>query len=190
MRDRSRPWFSGRLRRFSNSERGAAAIEFALVAAPFLFVLGSICETGVMLFTEYAMQNAVQDAARTVRTGQAVGANGDPPATAASFKTSICDSVGYLIDCNNKVTVYVDNAPTFATLESNMDEPVIIGPDPSGAAYPVVFNPGGQLAAATVIATYDWNFIFPFMDWIGNINNGDARRLYGMAIFRNEPFGP
>ncbi len=189
MRDQMKSRDGGKLRRFSNSEHGTAAVEFALVAGPFLFVLCCIVETGIMLLTEYVLQNSTQQAARTVRTGQAMGKSGGPPATAASFKTALCDTV-YLVDCDSKVTVYVNSAPTFATLEGNMDEPAEIGPDPAGAAYPVVFNPGAQLQAATVIVTYDWDFVFPFMDVLGNVNDGDARRLYGMAIFRNEPFGP
>jgi Flp pilus assembly protein TadG len=48
------------LRRFGKSQSGAAAVEFALVAGPFFFVLGTIAETGLMLFSEYAIKNSVQ----------------------------------------------------------------------------------------------------------------------------------
>ncbi len=40
-----------------------------------------------------------------------------------------------------------------------------------------------------MIATYDWDFAFPFMDFLGNFGDGSKRRIYGLAIFRNEPFG-
>ncbi|HUR43658.1 MAG TPA: hypothetical protein VMZ01_06110, partial [Aestuariivirga sp.] len=63
-----------------------------------------------------------------------------------------------------------------------------IGPDPSGTPYNAPYEPGGQLAAATDVATYDWDFVFPFMNVLGNVNGGEARRIYGLAIFRNEPF--
>ena len=39
-----------------------------------------------------------------------------------------------------------------------------------------------------MIATYDWDFVFPFMDFLGNIDSNKARRLQAVAIFRNEPF--
>jgi hypothetical protein len=39
-----------------------------------------------------------------------------------------------------------------------------------------------------VVATYDWDFTFPFMDFLGNIQGGSKRRLGGIAIFKNEPF--
>ncbi len=188
MRGRFKSWRAGLLRRFSRSERGATAIEFALVGGPFFFLLGCICETGIMLFTEYVLQNATQTAARTVRTGQASTTDGTALISAADFKTIICDTVELVADCSGKVTVYVNNAATFANLEGAMGDPLEIGPDAGGGAYPVVFNPGGQLVAGTVIATYDWDFAFPFMDFLGNVNSGNTRRLYGMAIFRNEPF--
>ncbi len=59
------------VRRMMKSENGAAAVEFSLVAFPFFMVMGCICETGIMLFTEYSIQAGVQDAARQIRTGQA-----------------------------------------------------------------------------------------------------------------------
>jgi hypothetical protein len=30
--------------------------------------------------------------------------------------------------------------------------------------------------------------VFPFMDFLGNIDSNKARRLQAVAIFRNEPF--
>ena len=66
--NRFRPKF---VRRMIKSENGAAAVEFSLVAFPFFMVMGCICETGIMLFTEYSIQAGVQDAARQIRTGQA-----------------------------------------------------------------------------------------------------------------------
>jgi Flp pilus assembly protein TadG len=188
MRGRWKSWRAGALHRFSGSERGATAIEFGLVAAPFFFLLGGICETGIMLFTEYIIQNATQETARTVRTGQVSSSDGTPLISASEFKTMLCDTAEVIVACSGRVTVYVDNSADFATLETTMPDPVDIGPSSGGAAYPVVFNPGARLRAATVVATYDWDFVFPFMNFLGNINGGDARRVYGLAIFRNEPF--
>lgn len=173
---------------FRKSQAGATAVEFAIVAAPFFYVLGSTCETGLMLFSEYVLQNSVQNAARLVRTGQVSSADGTKLMTAAEFKTSICGTVSIIFDCDSKVTVYVNSATDFQALTTSIDDPLTIGKRSNGAPYPVVFSPGGQLKAATVIATYDWDFAFPFMEFLGNINNSSARRIYGIAMFRNEPF--
>ena len=176
------------LRRFFKSTDGAAAVEFAMVAAPFIFVLGCICETGLMLFSEYVLQNSVQDAARLVRTGQTSKGDGTVTLAASDFKTKLCTQVSIIIDCANKVTVYVNSASTFASLRSTVGNPVNIGPNAAGAAYRATYNPGGQLKAAAVVASYDWKFTFPFMSFLSNLPSKTSRRIYGIAIFRNEPF--
>lgn len=187
-----REWLFGKLRRtagrFGKSQNGATAVEFALVAAPFFYVLGATCETGLMLFSEYVMQNAVQDAARLVRTGQVTSSDGTVIMSSSDFHTKVCETVSIIFDCDSKVTVYVNSAADFATLSTSIDDPVNIGTKSDGTAYPVVFTPGGQLKAAAVIATYDWDFAFPFMEFLGNIDSGQKRRIYGIAMFRNEPF--
>ena len=178
----------GLLKRFAKSPDGAAAVEFALVAGPFFFVLGCIAETGLMLFSEYVLQNSVQEAARSIRTGQVTTTDGAEKMTDAQFKALICDGVNIIIDCDSYVTVYVNSAATFAALETTMADPINVGVKPDGTIDPPTFTPGGQLRPAGVIATYDWDFTFPFMDFLGNISGGNKRRLHGLAIFRNEPF--
>ena len=175
-------------RRYRTSNDGAAAVEFALVAFPFFYVLGTICETGLMLFTEYVIQNTVQDAARDVRTGQVSTSAGVPTKSADEFKDEICAEILTLIDCDGKVWVYVNNAADFAALKTSIDDPLDIGQNSDGTWTTVKFEPGAKLRAATVIATYDWDFAFPFMSFLGNVDNGEKRRIYGIAIFRNEPF--
>ncbi len=189
MQTKKMSWLGRRLSRFRRSESGATAVEFALVAGPFFYVLGCICETGLMLFTEYVIQNSVQEAARMVRTGQVTSGDGTILISSADFKTQICEEVSIIIDCQGKVSVYVNNAANFQTLTTTMANPLAVGKKLDGGAYVPVYNPGAQLQAATVIATYDWDFAFPFMDFLGNIGDGSERRLYGLAIFRNEPFG-
>ena len=178
----------GLVNRFVKSSRGATAVEFALVGGPFFFLLGSIAETGLMLFSEYVLQNSVQEAARSIRTGQVTQSDGTQKLTNAQFKALICANVSVIINCNAYVTVYVNSSTTFAALKTAMANPLSVGPKDDGTSDPITYTPGGQLKPAGVIATYDWDFTFPFMEFLGNINGGSKRRLHGLAIFRNEPF--
>jgi TadE-like protein len=171
-------------RRYLKSEHGAAAVEFSLVAFPFFMLMGVICETGIMLFSEYAIQAGVQEAAREIRTGQAQTSN----LSAADFKSKICDLAGIVIDCEASLTVYVRPANTFSVLETVLPNYLNVGTKPDGTPNPTSYDCGGPSQAAGVIATYDWDFTMPFMKFLGNINNGESRRLYGIAIFQNEPF--
>jgi Flp pilus assembly protein TadG len=170
---------------FSDSEKGATALEFAMVAGPFFLILGVIIETGLMMFSEYALQSAVQDSGRLIRTGQAQNSN----FSAASFKTVICNTAGVLMDCDNKVTVYVNHsAQTFAQLNAMVPAFVSIGPSVSNTPFPPTYSCGAPLQPVAVVATYDWYFSMVGMSYLGNIMNNSARRLIGFAIFLNEPF--
>jgi Flp pilus assembly protein TadG len=164
------------------SEDGAAAIEFVFVVFPFIYVLGCITETGVMLFTEYVLQSSVQDASRQIRTGGAQGASLD----AAGFKSKVCQNIGILVNCGSKVTVYVKPATSFSSLKSSLPGGAMsVGTE---AGSPQSFNCGQASQPGTVIATYDWTFTFPFMNFLGNINGNTQRRLTAVAIYQNEPY--
>ena len=174
--NRLRPKF---VRRFIKSDSGATAVEFSLVALPFFTILGCICETGLMLFTQYAIQTGVQEASRQIRTGQAQAAG----LSAAAFKTKICATTGLVVDCAGGLTVYVRPATTFGALKTAVPSYLNVGPTD-----PASYNCGTASQPVAVIATYDWAFTMPFMNFLGNISGGTKRRIYGIAVFQNEPF--
>jgi hypothetical protein len=72
-----------RLLRFRRDERGATVIEFGLVALPFFGLLFAIIETALVFFAGQALETAVSNAARLIRTGQAQSAG----YTVSDFKT-------------------------------------------------------------------------------------------------------
>jgi Flp pilus assembly protein TadG len=193
MRGLLRRFRSGFLRRIVKSESGVAAIEFAMVGGPFFLLVGGIIEIGVMNFTEYSIQAAVQQAARTLRTGQAQNlAQSD-----VQFKSKVCELAGIVVNCNN-LTVYVraaTNGPayTFANLRANLPSFVDVGPKADGTPSPASFKCGGPSVPVGVIATYEWKIVFPFLSSLANVHGGTpvagtTRRLYGMTILRNEPY--
>ncbi len=65
----------GRFRRlfnaFHDDRRGATAVEFAIVAPVFFFLIFLIAETAMIFIAEQVLDNAVFESARLVRTGQA-----------------------------------------------------------------------------------------------------------------------
>ena len=172
-------------RRYAKSESGAAAVEFAMVALPFFMLLGVILETGIMMFFEYTLQASVQKASRLIRTGQAKTL----ALNAANFKTEICKTAGLLMDCAGKVQVYVDSDPNgFAALKAKFPSPLNVGLASDGSPGPASFVCGEPLNAVGVVATYDWNFVFPFMNFNANTSVTTKRRLTGVVMFSNEPF--
>jgi Pilus formation protein N terminal region/TadE-like protein len=58
-------------RPFVKRQDGAVAIEFAMVAAPFLALMFAIMETALVFFAGQALETAAADSARMIMTGQA-----------------------------------------------------------------------------------------------------------------------
>src|SRR5205823_6460467 len=59
------------VRRFARRQDGGSAVEFGLIAAPFLALTFAIMETAVIFFSGQALETAVADSARLIMTGQA-----------------------------------------------------------------------------------------------------------------------
>ena len=68
-------------RRFVRQQDGAAAVEFALVAAPFLALTFAILETAMVFFAGQTLEAAAADAGRLIMTGQAQNAGYTPEPT-------------------------------------------------------------------------------------------------------------
>ena len=81
---------------------GAAAVEFGMVAAPFLLLVFAIMETAIVFFAGQALETAVADSARLIMTGQAQTQGFNQ----AAFKNAVCAKIYGLFDCSNGV--YVD----------------------------------------------------------------------------------
>src|SRR6187402_1232015 len=60
----------GTVRRFARGEDGIAAVEFGIVAAPFLALMFAIMETALVFFASQTLETAVADSSRLIMTGQ------------------------------------------------------------------------------------------------------------------------
>ena len=192
------------------SDRGSAALEFGFIAPIFFVLMLGIMEIGVMTFSQFALQNAVTDAGRLIRTGQAttiapVIAAGIPTPQCANdttsdqvlyadetgwFKGQICCGVTPLLDCS-KLSVTV--ASPAGGLGGSFDALLANGTEGT-------FDSASANAACSVVlvrATYVWTVWFPGLARILNSNlpaqflvnvGSDGRLLSGTSAFRNEPF--
>ena len=112
---RLRKLMQGRIaRRFVRQQDGAAAVEFALVATPFLALTFAILETAFVFFAGQTLEAAASDSARLIMTGQAQTAG----YTAADFKNQVCARIYGLFDCANGMTVNVQTYTTFASINT------------------------------------------------------------------------
>ncbi len=177
---RRRPRGMSRLfRRFRRNSDGTTAIEFGIVAVPFLGLLIAIFETTLIFFTQSALETGVANAGRLIRTGQ-VQTQG---ISEAMFKTSVCGSLAGYLDCNARLTIDVRSFTNFAgvTLPAALDE----NDELAGGN---TFSPGATSEVVVVRAFYVWDMITP--DHITGLSNmaGGKRLIAAASAFRNEPF--
>jgi Flp pilus assembly protein TadG len=172
-------------RRFARRQEGAAAIEFAIVALPFLALILGTMETALVFFADQTLETMVQTGARLIMTGQAQnnGWNG-----VAAFKNQFCpagQSVG-LFNCD-QIFVNVQSYGTFGAISS-----VPAPPTNNGVLDPTkqVYQPGTSCNIVIVQLYYQWPIIVTFMGFnhLANFSNS-SRLLTATAAFRNEPFG-
>jgi Flp pilus assembly protein TadG len=174
----------GRLRRlsgFRRNEDGSAAIEFAVIAPIFFFLMFVIAETALLFIAEQVMDNAVFETARLIRTGQAQIAD----MTEEQFEEEVCDRMAVFVDCSGGAFYLgVESYDTFNDMV--MGQPV----EDDGTTFEpaTTFDFGEPNDIVVVRAYYQWP-MSPVMgfQWRNSLPNG--KRLIGsFAAFRNEPY--
>lgn len=168
------------MRRFARAQGGTAAVEFALVAAPFLALVFAILETALVFFAGQTLESAATDTARLIMTGQAQTAG----YSQSDFKTAVCNRLaGGLFDCLNGVYVDVKTYSSFSTITNA--PPIINGQlDTSNMAY----TAGGPGDIVVVRLYYQWPIYVSALDMLANLG-GNSRLLVATSVFRNEPYG-
>ncbi|MGR4862713.1 TadE/TadG family type IV pilus assembly protein [Caulobacter sp. LARHSG274] len=177
MADQSRPPRSDRrsafIARFARAQDGVTAIEFGLVALPFLVLFFAIIELGLVSLVSITLENAIIDAGRTIRTGE-VQTNQE---TAAAFKTKVCTNIGWIgaATCGSALTLDVQRVPSFAS-GATLEKP----------ATPC-WDPGGPSSIVLVRAYYRWPLITPLLD-TGLTSSDGVHEISAAALLANEPY--
>jgi Flp pilus assembly protein TadG len=165
--------------RFAHAQEGIAAVEFGLVAAPFLALLFAIMETAIVFFAGQALETAVADSSRLIMTGQAQTQSFD----ATAFKNAVCAKIYGLFDCQNGVSVDVRTFSSFASVTT---------PNPVDAQgnfqNNFQYQPGGPGDIVMVRLFYQYPVYVSLLGFnLSNVNGG-KRLLAATAAFRNEPY--
>src|SRR5713101_2408882 len=154
---------AGAMRRLVRRQDGSAAVEFGLVAAPFLALVFAIMETSVIFFAGQALETAVADSSRLIMTGQAQTQN--PPMSADDFKAAVCAKIYGLFDCQN--TLYVD-VQTFTSFDNmTLNNPV----DAQGNYQNLKYQPGVPGSIVVVRLFYQWPVYVSLLDLKSSLSN-------------------
>jgi Flp pilus assembly protein TadG len=170
---------AGVARRFVRQQDGAAAIEFALVALPFLALTFAILETAMVFFAGQTLEAAASDSARLILTGQAQTSG----YSQTDFKNAVCARIYGLFDCSNGMYVDVKSYSSFASI--NTASPVTNGNFDTGS---MAYSPGGPGDIVVVSLYYQWPIYVSLLgNSLANLNGGN-RLLAATSVFRVEPY--
>ena len=185
------PRWQKKLEVFANDKRGIAAVEFALIAMPFFFLIFGLLEVCVIFIMSSILEHAASEAARQIRTGQ-LQTGGSTDQT-ADFKQDVCDELFGLMSCGEKLIIDVQTFTSFgntgaSALSFNASDH---GSNPGGLdSTGFGFSAGAQNEIVVIRVFYEWDLIIPVMSApLDNMGSTNRRLLQATVAFRNEPFG-
>src|SRR5690606_36014541 len=82
--------------RFLRADRGVTLVEFAVVGPVFFAIIGATLETALAFFAGYALDAAVIDTSRLIRTGQP---NYISTISADNYRAAVCGQLYGIFDC-------------------------------------------------------------------------------------------
>lgn len=176
-------------------ERGATALEFAMVAPLFIAMLFMIIQLAIIFWIEQVLDHATGQVARLVRTGQAHAMS--TPLTADNFRDKICENMAGAFNCTSKVHVTVQNFTNYPDRNTITTLPI----DQNGdLIQPLPYDIGGPRDVVIVRAFYRWEYVLNPISFLKNMGFGasssgstgtavdDYRILVSTIAFTNEPF--
>lgn len=170
-----------KLHAWADDKQGAAAVEFALIAAPFFFLIFGLLEISVLFVMSTTLEHGIGEASREIRTGsfQQSGFN------QAQFKQAVCDELLGLLNCDDNLSIDVRKFASFSSTTN--DSPVDENGDFSDDDFQ--FDPGGPDEIVLVRVFYKWDLFTPVLSApLKSLSTGE-HLLQASIAFRNEPYG-
>lgn len=165
---------------FARDSRGATAVEFALVAAPFLALIIALIQTFLVFFAQQMLESVVSQSARLVMTGQVQSAK----MSQADFKQKVCDQIVILFNCSG---LMVDMQVATSWTSANTAIPTLTYNGSGTVSNVWQYNPGDAGDVVVLRVMYEWPVVLgPLGFNLSNLSNGN-RLIMSSAAFQNEP---
>jgi Flp pilus assembly protein TadG len=161
-----------RCRAFLADRKGATAVEFALVAAPFLFLLVAIIQTFLVFFAQQLLETAVNQSSRLILTGQAQAQS----LTQSQFASKVCSNLPNFFNCNN-LMIDVEVASSWTT--ANAGTPTLTYDSHGNVTNVWQYTPGNPGDIVVMKVMYMWPVF---------VGSGGTRLIMASAAFQNEAY--
>jgi Flp pilus assembly protein TadG len=171
---------------FIRDSKGATAVEFALIATPFLAIIAALFQTFLVFFAQSVLENAVRQSSRQILTGQVQTQDASLSQTAAmaAFHQTVCNNAAVLFTCTG-LMVDVQVANNWSSANTGM--PTLTYDSNGNVTNTWQFNPGNAGDIVVVRVMYLWPVFFGKIAFnMANQANG-TREIMASAAFQNEP---
>jgi Flp pilus assembly protein TadG len=172
--------------RLVRNEDGAAAVEFALVALPFLFFVLGLLGMGLYFLTSTSLEHGVEAAARQLRTGESEKGS----MTVGSFRELVCKEAGSYIDCG-KVSTIVQHATSWTGIAPQSCTDASGNMTASTGSTGELINKYSGSSSEVVLVTvcYKWTLAekFPFLK-LGSSGGSGPAIIQAATAFKSEPY--
>ena len=163
---------------FVRREDGAAAVEFAIVAVPFIFLVLAVLQAALIFLASQLLETAVVGSSRLILTGQAQGQG----MTQSTFAQAVCARIPALLNCNN-LMIDVRSYSGFASADTSA--PTLTFNSQGQVTNTWQYNGGSAGDIVVVRVMYQWPVLLGLS--LSNLSNGN-RLLMATAAFKNEPY--
>ena len=183
-----RSWWRG--------DRGATAVEFALIAPFYFLLIIGIMETSLVMFAQHVLECAASNAARTGKTGY-IGTN---VSQAQTIATTVSDLAGYIMD-SSKISITAEAYKSMGAIgtgepfvDANANGKWDVGEnytDTNGNGHYDsdigVSGYGGSGDIVVYTISYPWPIMTPIMQPL--LGKDGILTLQSRVVVKNEPYG-
>ncbi|WEZ84859.1 pilus assembly protein [Rhizobium sp. 32-5/1] len=186
----------GLFRRLLSEKNGTSAIEFSILALPFLIIVFASLETFAAFTGEQLLANATDTMARKVRTGEITFGQGSAATNKSpeEFRKLFCDEISIMLKCDaEKLYLDVRSFADFSKIPTTIPRKgsATNGDlDTTGFA----FSPGGPTTVNIVRAYYRWSVTADLVrPYVTNLRPAGSSMpsdylMVATAAFRNENY--
>jgi Flp pilus assembly protein TadG len=168
--------------RLVRNDSGGAAVEFGLVAAPFLALLVALFETGIVFLATRELDEVAAQSSRYIMTGQAQTSN----MSQAQFANYVCSNNPFSMLACSKLMISVQSYASFAASSTTTPTLAFNGNGNVTNAWP--WSPGNPGDIVVLQLMYQWPIVLAPLGFnLSNLSNGN-RLLVSTAVFKNEPY--
>jgi Flp pilus assembly protein TadG len=165
---------------FRMCQKGAAAVEFALVALPLFALVFAILNTGIFFLASQQLESAVEQSGRKVLTGQVQ----NQALSQTQFAALVCQQIYALFNCNN-LMVDMQTASSFST--ANTAAPTLTYNASGQVTNNWSYNYGQAGDIVVLRVMYQWPVLTNIMGFnLANLSNG-SHLMMATSVFKNEP---